>query len=206
MISPGTTGARIWTDKAIIVGEVVCQYLNDNDRSNPFSDKQPGRDWWEGFLKRWSKQLMERKTQHLSVKRALAANRQTISGWFDAVTTFFKKIGLVKRGRTSPTYAQRIWNCDETGFCLAVASDKVLATRGARSVHETIGGSNRSYITVLACGSASGCALPPFTVYKGAYLKKEWLAQVLLEPCMEFLNQAGWKGALSCLGSRSYSS
>jgi len=126
------------------------------------------------------------------VKRALAANRQTISGWFDAVTNiFFEKIGLVKRGRTSPTYAQRIWNCDETGFCLAVASDKVLATRGARSVHETTGGSNRSYITVLACGSASGCALPPFTVYKGVYLKKEWLAQGLAG-AMYGVSESGW--------------
>lgn len=174
-----------------IVGEVVCQYLKDNDRPSPFSGEHPGRDWWEGFLKRWSKQLAERKPQHLSVKRASAANRQTIAGWFDAVTTFFKKIGLVKRGRTSPTYAQRIWNCDETGFCLAVASDKVLAKRGARSVHETAGGSSRSYITVLACGSASGCTLPPFTVYKGVYIKKEWMAHGLAA-ALYGVSESGW--------------
>ena len=130
----------------------------------------------KGFLKRWSKQLTERKPQHLSVKRALAASRQTITGSLDAVTNFFKKIGLVKRRRTCSTFAQRIWNCDEIGFCLAVASEKVLAKCGARNVHETTDGSNRSYITVLGCGSACGCALPPFTVYKGVYIKKEWVA------------------------------
>ena len=162
-----------------IVGEVVCDYLKDKDRPNPFPDQHPGRDWWEGFMKRWAKQLTERKPQHLSVQRALAANRATIAGWFDAVATFFDSIKLIKRGRTISSYAQRIWNCDESGFCLAAASDKVLAKRGARSVHETTGGSDRSYITVLACGSSSGCPLPPFTVYKGVYVKKDWLAQGL---------------------------
>ena len=65
----------------------------------------------------------------------------------------------MKHDRFSSTIAERIWNCDETGFCLAVTSDKVLAKHGAWTVHETTGGSSRSYITVLACGSGAGCAL-----------------------------------------------
>jgi len=44
---------------------------------------------------------------------------------------------------------QRVWNCDETGFCTAVASKLVLAKRGAKTVHEVGGGSGREYITVL---------------------------------------------------------
>ena len=72
-----------------------------------------------------------------------------------------------------------LWNCEKSGFCLAAAADKVLAKRGARSVHETTGSSDRSYITVLACDSASGCPLPPFTVYKWVYVEKDCLAQGL---------------------------
>ena len=54
------------------------------------------------LLKRWAKQLTERKPQHLSVQGALVANRATIAGWFDAVTNSFKKIKLIWRGRASP--------------------------------------------------------------------------------------------------------
>ena len=45
--------------------------------------------------------------------------------------------------------AKRIWNCDETGFCTAIATKSVLAKRGSKNIHETLGGSGREYITVL---------------------------------------------------------
>ena len=45
--------------------------------------------------------------------------------------------------------AKCLWNCDETGFCIAVASKTVLAKQGAKAVHEVGGGSGREYITVL---------------------------------------------------------
>ena len=35
---------------------------------------------------------------------------------------------------------RRIWNCDETGICTAVASRKILTRRGEKNVHETGGG------------------------------------------------------------------
>ena len=56
---------------------VVCDYLKDNDPPSPFVHQQPGRVWWEGYLKWWAKELTEREPQHLSVQRALAANRAT---------------------------------------------------------------------------------------------------------------------------------
>ena len=34
----------------------------------------------------------------------------------------------------------RVWNCDESGFCTAVASKKLLAKRGEKEVYETMGG------------------------------------------------------------------
>lgn len=44
---------------------------------------------------------------------------------------------------------KRIWNCDETGFCTSVVTKKILARRGDKDVHDTLGGSGREYITVL---------------------------------------------------------
>ena len=87
---------------------------------------------------------------------------------------FFETRGFFKRSRPLPDIADRIWNCDEMGFCLGVASKKVLARRGAKFVHDTAGGSDRSYITVHCCGSASGIRLVPYVLFKGVYLYKEW--------------------------------
>ena len=66
-----------------------------------------------------------------------------------------------------PDLSKRLWNADETGFCTAVASQRVLAKRGAKDVHETAGGSGRDYITVLGVGAADGTRLPPYILYKG---------------------------------------
>ena len=50
----------------------------------------------------------------------------------------------------------RVWNCDESGFCTAVASEKSLAKCREKEVHETMGRTGRDYITILACGCADG--------------------------------------------------
>ena len=70
--------------------------------------------------------------------------------------------------------ASRLWNTDETGFCTSVASNRVLARKGSKDVHETGGGSGRDHYTVLAAGSAEGTRLPPFILYKGANLYRRW--------------------------------
>ena len=58
-------------------------------------------------------------------------------------------------------------------------------------MYETAGGSDRSLITVLGCGSASGCALPPYTEYKGVYIKKEWTVKGLAGACYG-ASESGW--------------
>lgn len=69
----------------------------------------------------------------------------------------------------------RVWNCDETGFCTSVASKKILAKRGDKDVHDTLGGSGREYITILGAGCADGTHLPPYVVYKGKNLWNSWI-------------------------------
>ena len=84
------------------------------------------------------------------------------------------KHGLLKRGRPVPDFASRIWNADETGFCLGASSKKILAQRGDRSVHEVGGASDHQFITVNACGNGEGVRLPPFILYKGKNLYDTW--------------------------------
>lgn len=43
-----------------IVNDIVCHFLKDQKKENPFKDGIPGYDWWEGFLGRWPS-LRERK-------------------------------------------------------------------------------------------------------------------------------------------------
>ena len=74
---------------------------------------------------------------------------------------------MKKEGKYIHDYAQRIWNVDETGFCLGATSKKVLAKRGALVVYEVGGASDHWFITVTFCGNAAGVRLPPFVLYKG---------------------------------------
>ena len=60
----------------------------------------------------------------------------TINCWFDKVVKFYEDTGMKKEGKYIHDYAQRIWNVNETGFCLGATSKKILAKRGERVVHE----------------------------------------------------------------------
>lgn len=150
-----------------VVGGIIMDYLNSTNRPHPFND-HPGKDW-KGFKKCWP-MLTERKPQHLSKKRAEGANEDIIKVFFERVETMFREAGLLH----SDGLDERLWNCDETGLCNAITSGKVLAQKGSRWVHDTAGGSGRSFITVHGCGSASGVRLPPFVVYKGKHLYGSW--------------------------------
>lgn len=92
---------------------------------------------------------------------------------------------------------RRVWNCDETGVCTAVASRKVLARRGDKNVHETGGGSGDDYITIIACGSAIGERLPPYILYKG---KNLMATNTRGGPPGTCPTQGGWKQQTSMSG------
>ena len=173
-----------------IVTDIVYNFLRDQKRANPFKDGVPGPDWWQGFLRRWPK-LTERKPQHLSAKQATAASPETLRSWFETIRSFFEDIGLLKRRGPVPDYAARIWNSDETGFCLGMISKKILARRGERSVSEVGGASDHQFITVNACGSATGIKLPPFILYKGKHLYNTWTEGGAAGTCYG-VSPSGW--------------
>ena len=129
------------------VGTVIKDYLEQQGKQNPFGDTgMPGRDWWSRFLSRHSS-LAQRRPQHLSKKRAQANDPIVLDEWFERVRKLFASSKLDKF--ESEAIAERLWNCDETGFCTAVASKQVLAKKGSKAVYEVGGGSGREYITVL---------------------------------------------------------
>jgi len=94
---------------------------------------------------------------------------QILDAWFQKMEEFLQELKMLDM----PDLSKRLWNA-ETGFCTAVASQRVLAKRGAKDVHETAGGSGRDYITVLGVGAADGTRLPPYILYKGCNIFFRW--------------------------------
>ena len=173
-----------------IVNGVVCEYLAASSRSQQFKHGLPGPDWWAGFKQQWP-QLSQRKPQHLSSARAACANQATVDSWFSKIKSFFEEKQLMVGGEYIDDYQHRLWNVDETGFCLGVASKKILARRGARAVHEVGGASDHQFITVSVCGNAAGLRLPPFILYKGKHLYNTWTQGGPAAACYG-VSSSGW--------------
>ena len=156
-----------------LAGIVIHDYLIDQPhRCNPFKDNLPGKDWWTLFMKRWCNELSLRKPQHLPTHRAVGASKDVLNDWFEKVGDLMEKTGLNEL--PGDELQKRLWNCDETGFCLSTTSKHILSKRGEREVQETVGGSGREFITLLAAASADGTRLPPFIVYKAKHLWSRW--------------------------------
>lgn len=88
---------------------------------------------------------MQLKPQHLIKQKTWCATEEVVGIFFQRVNSFVEKMSL----SSAPDLVSRIWNCDEMGVCIAVASKSVLTWRGAKTVHKMDGGSGRDFITVL---------------------------------------------------------
>ena len=123
-----------------------------------------------------------RKPQSLQLARARNANIETVDHWFNNILKpLIDKTGLLN-------HPERIFNADETSFCLRGRPQKVVAKRGAKSPQYTVGGTGKENITVQVCVSAAGQPLPPYILYTGQRLmhththKMEHLEQDMLYP------------------------
>ena len=66
----------------------------------------------------------------------------------------------------------RVFNQDQSGIPLQHHPGKRIAVKGQKHVN-VISSGNKTHITVLACVSASGYALPPMVIYKRKNLTPE---------------------------------
>ena len=67
-----------------MVGRVVRDYLQAQERDTLFKDGVPGKKWWQGFLRRWPS-LAERKPQHFPSSRAEASTPMLMDKYFSHV-------------------------------------------------------------------------------------------------------------------------
>ncbi|XP_062600580.1 uncharacterized protein LOC134262213 [Saccostrea cucullata] len=132
-------------------------------RGNQFKMGKPSDMWWRRFKSR-HKDFSLRSPEPTGTMRHDAMSRQRIA-------TYFEELGKIVLSPSFKDEPSRIWNMDETGVNLSHKPNKVLAKRGARSVHGKTS-TSRELITVIACGNADGGYLPPHFVIPGKTQKK----------------------------------
>ena len=121
--------------------------------------------WWERFCQRHPEVTL-RTPAPLSFSRAIASDRESINSYFDLLEETLLENNILNK-------PSNIFNLDESGFPLNPRPLKVLCRKGSRNpVHLT--GDCKAQVTVLACTSAAGYALPPFVIYDRKTLNPEY--------------------------------
>ena len=86
-------------------------------------------------------------------------NHTVFKSYFDLLDETLSKHGL----KDKPS---QIYNCDESGIPLEHKLSKIVAPRGIKKVRQCTSGT-KTQITILACASAAGQAIPPMVVFAG---------------------------------------
>ena len=140
------------------------QYLKMNSIKTPFKDNIPGKDYFINFTRRHD--LSHKKPQSVEVPRKRAVDPFVISHYFELLSNF-----------THNVPPERIYNIDETSFCLDPSRIKVVGEKG-KAAHRVTAGPGRENFTVLIMGgSASGRKLPPLIIFRGKHIWDSWMAK-----------------------------
>ena len=138
--------------------------------------------WWTSFCK-WHPQLTLRSASRLAYRRAVAQDPEIFQQYFDLLEETLKQNGLFDE-------AARIFNCDESGFPLDYKPGKVVSAKGLKALNVATSG-DKSQLTVLACASASGYAMPPLIIFDRKRLKPDHTQGELLGTAYGF-SKKGW--------------
>ncbi|CAF4400725.1 unnamed protein product [Didymodactylos carnosus] len=112
-------------------------------------DNGPGKDWFYGFMRRWSSELKIMKSMKFEKARNDALSVQVLDIWFNKLYIMLKKLDLFDK----PT---NIFNCDESEFSDDPDKKSVVVRRERRYSIDVHGGSGKSQTAVLLTTSASG--------------------------------------------------
>ena len=134
------------------------EIMEKSGRKHPFQNGKAGRDWYEGFIRRFP-HISLRREEALSYMRAKNANDKVIEDFFAKLAAVMARLNLLSK----PMY---IYNADETGFSKVHKNRrKVLARRGQKTVWGITSGERGRTHMLLVCASASGHAIPPLMIF-----------------------------------------
>jgi hypothetical protein len=126
------------------------------------------RDWFYGFMQRWSNEIKLAKTKKLEKSRSVACRKETVGkfcasqnaaeyistkffldAWFKHLREVLEKFQLFNR-------PEALWNADESGFFDDPGRRSVVVKRGTKDAIASQSGTGKTMTTVLMCVSASG--------------------------------------------------
>jgi len=126
-----------------------------------------GVNWGSTFVKR-TPALNTRYTRKYDYKRALCEDPELIGGWFRLVHNITAKYGI---------QIEDIYNFDETGFAMGVAStSRVVTASDRRGKPHQLQSGDREWVTSIEAINATGWSLPPMVIFKAKVHLSTWYA------------------------------
>ena len=135
--------------------------------------------WWERFCQRHPDMTL-RVAVPFSFARAMATDTEVLNRYFDMLEECLRENGIFNKPSS-------IFNCDECGFPLNPKCFKVVGSKNPSHIT----GGDKSQVTVLACASASGYAIPPFVIFDRMKLNPK-LHEGEVPGTLYGLSHSGW--------------
>ena len=163
----------------------VQKIITDNKKSTPFKNNKPGKTWLSCFFKRHP-ELTMREAERITKGRAVIIE-EYIAKWFRELREYLQSSGY-EEIMEDPS---RIFNGDETSFCLCPKTGKVIAPKGFKNIYQVQAGTEKETLTVLMVFSADGNMLPSMVVFPYLRPPKDVVASM---PESWFLgrSESGW--------------
>ncbi|CAF3965926.1 unnamed protein product, partial [Rotaria sp. Silwood1] len=106
------------------VMKYATEYVQLMNLQSRFQSGAPTKEWYYGFVKRWSHKLKLIKSIRLEKSRANVA-KEVVDGWFTKLYAVLKKFNLLDK-------PSNIFNADESGFGDDPRRKVVLVKRGTK--------------------------------------------------------------------------
>jgi len=146
--------------------------------------KTVGEKWAHRFLDRHP-DLKSRYSRKYNYQRALCEDPEIVSAWFQRVQNTIESKGILDCD---------IYNFDETGFQMGVASTAKVVTRSDRRNRPVVvQPGNREWTTVIECINTTGWALDPMIIFEGKLHISTWYEDSLLPTTWRIaVSENGW--------------
>jgi hypothetical protein len=143
-----------------------------------------GEKWVRRFLDR----RLDLKSKYLrkyDYQRALCEDPEKVLGWFQRVQKTIESNGILHCD---------IYNFDETGFQMGVASTAKVVTRSDRRNRPVVvQPGNREWTTVIECINATGWTLDPMIIFEGKLHISTWYENSPLPTAWRIaVSENGW--------------
>jgi hypothetical protein len=147
------------------------------------ADLKVSERWVGRFIERHD-ELQSKYNRKYDYQRAQCEDPELIQNWFNLIRNTIAKYGILE---------QDIYNFDETGFQMGVASTAKVITGSYHRASRVraLQPGNREWVTTIETINASGWALPPMIIFAGKVHQSIWY-QDMPHDWTVGLSENGW--------------